>query len=77
VWSGCTGAGLESVMFIFGIFILIFAIPALLLVPSVYMNLANSFIPDDLSGYLLGWRMLGLVRVIIGVAISMVGFEAL
>jgi hypothetical protein len=51
--------------------------PELLLVPSIYMNLANLFLPDDLIGSLFGWRITGLVGVIIGVAFLMVGIDTL
>lgn len=78
VWAGMSQrAGLEAVLFVFGIFILVIAVPGLLLFPSIYMNLANSLMPDDLSGTLFGWRLLGLLGVIIGVAIMMVGVNAL
>ncbi|MGI9324128.1 MAG: hypothetical protein ACR2PZ_02835 [Pseudomonadales bacterium] len=77
-WAGASqGDTLESLMFIFGVLMLLFVIPALLLFPSVYMSLASSFIPDDPSGFLFGWRMLGLVSVIIGAAIFMIGRDAL
>jgi len=78
MWAGMAQhTGLEIVMFIFGIFFLVVAVPGLLLAPTIYRNLANSFIPDDLSGSLFGWRMLGLLGVVIGVAILMVGLDAL
>ncbi len=78
IWSGMSeNTGLASVLFILGIFFLVVAIPALVLFPNVYMSLAISFIPDDFSGNLLGWRLLGLVGVIIGVAIFMIGMRAL
>jgi hypothetical protein len=78
VWSGMPQRfALETVLFTFGIFILLFAIPTLLLVPSIYMNFANLFLPDDLTGSLFGWRITGLVGVIIGVAFLMVGIDTL
>ena len=78
IWSGVSETtGLAGVLFIFGVFVLVFAIPALVLFPSFYMSLSKGFVPDDLSGNLLGWRILGLVGVIIGVAIVMVGVDAL
>ncbi len=78
LWSGMSeNTGLASVLFIMGIFLLVVAIPALVLFPNVYMSLANSFIPEDLSGNLFGWRILGLVGVIIGFAIFMFGMSAL
>ncbi len=78
IWSGMSeNTGLAGVLFIFGVFVLVFAISALVLFPRVYMSLANSFVPDDLNGNLFGWRILGLVGVIIGVAIFMVGLDSL
>ncbi len=78
IWSGISeDTSLAGVLLIFGVFVLVFAVPALVLFPRVYMSLGNSVVPDDLSGNLLGWRILGLVGVIIGVAIVMVGVDAL
>ncbi len=78
IWSGMSeNTGLASVLFILGIFFLVVAIPALVLFPNIYMSLAISFVPDDFSGNLLGWRLLGLVGVIIGFAIFMAGMRAL
>lgn len=78
VWSGMPQRfALETVLFTCGIFILLFAIPMLLLVPSLYMNLANSLLPENQTGSLFGWRITGLVGVIIGVAFLVVGINTL
>ena len=78
IWAGISPrTGLETALFIFGVFFLVAAIPALLLFPKTYMNLASSFLPDNLSGSLFGWRLVGLLGVIIGVGILMVGVDAL
>ena len=79
IWSGMSeNSSLAAVLFIFGIFFLVVAIPALVLFPNVYMSIAESMLPaDDPAGNLFGWRILGLVSVIIGIAIFRVGVEAL
>ena len=78
IWAGMSQrTGLESALFIFGMFFLVVAISALLLFPKVYMNLACSFLPDDLTGSLFGWRLIGLLGVVIGIAILLVGIDAL
>ena len=78
IWSGLSeNTGLASFLFIVGVFFLLVAVPALILFPNVYMSIAESVLPEDLSGSLFGWRIVGLVGVIIGVAIFRVGMAAL
>lgn len=59
------------------VFFLVVAIPALVLFPNAYMSIASAFMPDDIKGNLIGWRLHRLAGVIIGVAIFMVGLGAL
>ena len=78
IWSGAPlKSGLESVLFIFGIAIVVFVIPMLVLVPAIYMDLAQSLLPDALNGTLLGWRIAGLVGLLVGVALVLAGVDAL
>ena len=78
IWSGMSeNTGLASFLLIVGVFFLLVAVPALMLFPNVYMNIAESMLPKDLDGSLFGWRVTGLVGVIIGVAIVRVGMAAL
>ncbi len=78
IWAGTPqSTTLETVLFVLGVFFLLFTILGLLLLPRIYMNLAHAFLPDDLTGSLFGWRLLGLLGVIIGVAILLVGIDAL
>ena len=77
-WAGVDhGSGLESIMFIVGVFIVVVSIPALLLFPSAYMSIASSMLPDDAETSLIGWRFLGLVNILIGVALIRAGMVAL
>ena len=78
IWSGIDeNSGLAAIMFILGVFIFVIAIPALVLFPRVYMSVAESVLPADFGTNLFGWRMFGLVGVIIGVAFFMAGMAAL
>jgi hypothetical protein len=78
IWAGTTeNTELASVLFIFGVFFLVVSVSGLVLFPNVYMSLANSFIPEDLSGNLIGWRIFGIASVLIGCAIFMIGMRGL
>jgi hypothetical protein len=78
IWSGMSeNTGLASFLFIVGVFFLLIAVPALVLFPNIYMDIAESMLPEDLGGSLFGWRIMGLVGVIIGIAIFRVGMAAL
>ena len=50
---------------------------ALVLFPGFYRGLTNAFVPSDPSGSLSGWRLLGLVRVVISVPFIYFGALAL
>ncbi len=50
---------------------------ALVLFPGFYRGLTNAFLPSDPSGSLSGWRLLGLVRVVISVPFIYFGARAL
>ncbi len=78
MWSGMLeNSTLADVLFILGVFIFVVSILALVLFPSAYMSVAGSFLPSDSSSNLFGWRLLGLVNVIIGTGIFWVGMVAL
>ncbi len=78
IWSGIDeNSGLASIMFIFGVLILVITIPDLVLFPRGYMSVANSMLPADPDTNLIGWRILGLVNIIIGVAFFRAGMVAL
>ena len=77
-WAGIDqGSGLESIMFIVGVFIVVVTIPALLLFPSAYMSVASSMLPADADTSLFGWRIVGFVNIVIGVALIRAGMVAL
>ena len=78
MWSGMLeNSPLANVLFILGVFIFAASILALVLFPSAYMSVAGSFLPSDASSNLFGWRLLGLVNVIIGTGIFWIGMVAL
>lgn len=45
--------------------------------PQGFMSFVDGLLPAELDGGLFGWRMLGLVAVIIGVALFKVGIDLL
>ncbi len=78
IWSGIDeNSGLASFMFIFGVLILVITIPALVLFPRFYMSVVDSMLPADSDTNLFGWRIFGLVNVIIGVGLFRIGMVAL
>ena len=70
-------SGLASVLFVFGMFVVVISLPALVFFPRAYMAVVDGLLPADLDTGLFGWRMLGLVKVIIGAALFMAGLHAL
>ena len=79
IWAGVAeSSGLAEFLLIFGIFILALTILALLIFPRTYMSIAESVLPPEESdSNLFGWRLLGVVSVIIGGVIFAVGIDAL
>ena len=78
IWSGMSEESeLAVILFIFGVIFLFIAIPGLLLFPHIYMSVAETFVAEDPDSNLFGWRMIGLVAVIIGSYIVWVGKNAL
>ena len=79
IWAGVAeNSGLAEFLLILGIFILAVAVLALVLFPRTYMSIAESFLPPEESdSNLFGWRLLGVVSVIIGGAIFVAGLRAL
>ena len=68
--------GLEIVLFILGVLYLMIAVPATLIFPRAYMSFIATFIPEELSGVLFGWRLLGLIGTAFGGAILAFGIDA-
>ena len=78
IWSGMSEESeLAVFLFIFGGILLFIGILGLLLFPGFYMSIAEIFVAEDPDSNLFGWRMIGLVAVIIGVYIVRVGMDAL
>ncbi len=74
IWAGASeDTVLAYVLLVFGLLFLLLPIPWLVFFPRSYMEFTNSLLPSNL----MGWRVLGLVGVIIGVAIFMIGMRAL
>jgi Mn2+/Fe2+ NRAMP family transporter len=65
---------LEGVLFFFGIFMLLIAVPLLLIAPHVHMNIAEGFLPEQPVGLLVGWRLLGLLGATIGFVLIWAGW---
>ena len=59
-----------------GVFVVVVSLPALVFFPRAYMSVAEGFLPADSNNGLFGWRMLGLVGVVIGTALFMAGLHA-
>jgi hypothetical protein len=78
IWSGMSeDSELALFLLIFGGILLFISIAGLLLFPHFYMSIAEIFIAEDPDSNLFGWRIIGLVAVIIGSYIVWVGMNAL
>ena len=78
IWAGASEtSGLGFVLFVFGVLVVIVSLPALVFFPRAYMAIADGFLPADSDTGLFGWRILGLVGVVIGAALIMAGLRAL
>jgi hypothetical protein len=78
IWAGLTeNSDLAGFLLVFGIFILMITILVLVIFPQAYMGLVESLMPKETDTNLFGWRLLGVVAVIVGTAIFNVGFNAL
>lgn len=78
IWSGVSeSTGLSAALSIFGVFFIVVAIPALVLFPKTYMNIAEWILPGGSSNNLWAWRIVGLIGVIIGIAVLRIGLTAL
>jgi hypothetical protein len=78
IWAGASEtSGLGILLYVFGVFVVIVSLPALVFFPRAYMAIADGFLPTDSNTGLFGWRILGLVGVIIGAALFMAGLRAL
>ena len=78
IWAGLTeNSDLAGFLLVFGIFILMITILGLVIFPQAYMGLVESLMPKETDTNLFGWRLLGVVAVIVGTAIFNVGFNAL
>ena len=76
VWGGFSDNGnLAAFLLVVGTFLLLVAVPWLLFFPQTYKELVDAFVPEKLDSNLLGWRLLGLVGVLIGGLIFYVGWQ--
>ena len=74
IWAGASeDTVLAQVLLIFGLFLLLFAIPWLVFFPRSYMELTSSLLPSNL----MGWRLLGLLGAIVGLVLVYFGWRAL
>ena len=78
IWVGAEqDSGLAAVLFIFGLFIIIVAVPWLVFFPRTFMDVCSAFLPPDPGSNLMGWRAAGLFGVVIGAALIYFGWLAL
>ena len=52
-------------------------VPALVLFPRIYVAIADAILPADSNTDLFGWRLIGLVGVVIGPALFGAGLHTL
>ena len=77
VWAGASeDTGIATLLFVLGIFIVAVTIPMLVVFPRAYMDLAAMFLPAEDDSDFVGWRLLGLVGVVIGGAFILAGLDA-
>ena len=78
IWAGSPAhSDLASVVLLLGLVWLAVSAPVLLPFPGLLRALANAILPADLSGRLLGWRIVGLAGVLVGGFVIYVGALAL
>ena len=78
IWAGVSEESTPATALLFiGWSIVGICVPALVLFPRVYMNLVDAVLPADPGDNLFGWRLLGLVGVIIGAALFQFGVHTL
>lgn len=67
VWAGASeGSGLATILWVFGWPIVGISTLALVLFPAAYRSLAQAVLPSDPDADLTGWRILGLIGVMLG-----------
>lgn len=78
LWAGFSEESTPATVLLFiGWIIVGICVPAVVLFPRVYMNLVDAVLPADPGDNLFGWRLLGLVGVIIGAALFRFGVHSL
>ena len=78
IWAGASEEStLAAILSLIGWAWVFVTTPALVLFPGFYRGLTNAFLPSDPSRSLAGWRLLGLVRVVISVPFIYFGALAL
>jgi hypothetical protein len=66
-WAGASeSSGLATVLRVWGWAIIAISALALVLFPGVYRGIVGALLPRDTDADLTGWRVLGLVGVIVG-----------
>ena len=78
IWAGTSeNSTLATVLLFIGWTVVGICIPALVLFPRVYMNVAEASLPADSITSLFGWRVVGLLGVVIGATLFWFGLLAL
>jgi hypothetical protein len=77
-WAGSTGdSTLALIVSIIGWWIMVVGTFLLIIFPAAYRELASEFMPSDEGGPLLGWRLMGILGMIVGLAFVYYGALAL
>ncbi len=86
IWAGASEQGsldlngqstLAFILSLIGWVLVVFMTTALVLFPGSFRAIIQAFVPSDLSGSLIGWRLLGLVRIAISAPFVYFGALAL
>ncbi len=77
-WAGASQeSGLAYFLLLLGIFTFVACLPALVLFPRAFMALCDGLFPDASRTDLFGWRVIGLLGLVIGSAVVIIGIDAL
>jgi hypothetical protein len=77
-WAGASErSGLAMILFVIGWAVIGSSTLALVLFPDAYRSIAEAVLPSDTDEDLIGWRLLGLLGVFVGVLMIYYGALAL
>ena len=77
IWAGASEeSGLAAALLIFGLFMLA-AIPWLVFFPRSFMEFCGMFLPPDVNSRLIGWRVIGMLGLMLSAVLIYLGWRAL